>query len=770
MKFRLPSLIISLLFLLVSANAESKNQPLLTELKLEFTNFRNMSDEALKAHINIQENQPYNATEIDQSVQSLYKTKQFEFISITVEDNANGNKTAVFHLTSKAKVNEVTFKGNKKVKSKKLAEEIATKPGSSVDSSQLKQDINKLTDFYQKKGYPKAKISYELDQDRETGITNVAFKIDEGKRVTIEKIRFTGNGPINARDLKKAMHTKTWNLLAFFTGDGNFRDDEFFDDLERLRDHCKNQGYLDVKITDKDVDLNYKNGSKLTITIHIELGKRYYVGAVKISNNKLFTSERLMKRLTLKSGEPFSPEKIEHNSDILRHLYGQVGYLETYAVAERIPNLEKGDIDVNFVVHESEKFYVESIKIEGNTKTKENVIVREIALAPGDVFDLVRMENSQAVLQNTRFFDEVNMMPEATNIPGRRNLRITVKEAKTASINFGVGYSSVEQFIAFAEFSQSNFDLFNYRNWFQGGGQKFRTRFSIGNRSNELIISFEEPYICERELAFGFELFNNESRYNSVKYDLLRTGAEVYLRKRLFELVEGRVFYHIEQVRISRIASDASPLIKSQRGYRSISKGGISLTRDTRNSFIYPTEGNRVEIGTELAGGAFGGQTKYYDFYLKGFQCFQLFETGEQVLSFRGRTSAIMGYGNQKVPFFEKLYMGGPDDMRGFGYHKIGPRDSAGEPVGGKTMAFASAEYTIKLFDPVRFAVFYDIGFLNKGELNWNATQYRDDWGVGLRVFLMGAPINIDLAFPINSGTDAKKGRPEFNFKFGANF
>ena len=747
-----------------------KQQPIIDAVKIQFTNFKTVSDEAIEAHIRLRPGQPYDTTLADQSIHSLYKTKLFEFITIRLDDAPSGNKIAVFEITSKYRISELTFEGASKYKSKRLQKEIKSAVGQSLDGSQLKMDANTLIDYYQKKGYSKIKVTFDVKRDPETGEATVVFHISEGPKITISKIIFEGNEDLKQEKLRDVMKTKRWNILSFFTGAGIFKDEQFYDDLDSIREYCKNQGYLDVQLNDADVTFEYPSESRMVIVIKLNLGRRYYIGNIKISNNKLFPEDKLMKALTIKTGDVFSPEVIDENAETLRGIYGQVGYLDTYAIPERIPNLKDGTIDLNFVVHESDKFFVESVVVEGNTKTKSTVIIREIALAPGDVFDLIRMKNSQLRLQNTRYFDEVNLMPEATNIPGRRKLRIAVKEAKTASINFGVGLSNIEKFTAFAEYSQTNFDIFNYRNWFQGAGQKFRVRFSIGSRSNDFLLYFEEPWLFERELTFGFELFRNESRYTSSLYNEVRMGFEVFFRKRLFELVEGRVFYHLESVRIFNLAQNVSPLIRSEKGYRSISKVGFTALRDTRDNLIYPTEGSRLEAGTELAGGPVGGQTKYVNLFVRGAQFFPTFETGEQVLSILGRTGTIMGYGGQSVPFFERYYMGGPDDLRGFGYRKVGPRDSTGESIGGKTMAYGSIEYTVRVMEPVRIAAFYDIGFLNKGELNWNPNGYRDDWGFGLRIFMLGAPLRVDLAFPITRNKKRTSGKPEFNFSFGARF
>ncbi|MGE9292328.1 MAG: BamA/OMP85 family outer membrane protein, partial [Puniceicoccales bacterium] len=386
-----------------------------------------------------------------------------------------------------------------------------------------------------------------------------------------------------------------------------------------------------------------------------------------------------------------------------------------------------------------------------------------------------RMKSSQARLENTRFFDEVRLSPEATNIPGRRNLRITVKEGQTGNLTFGAGFSSVESIVGFVELSQSNFDIFSPGSWFQGGGQKFRLRISIGSQSNQVLLAFEEPWLWERELAGGFELYRTESNYLSVNYNELRMGATFYLRKRLFELVEGKLSYTVEDVNIKDVSTGAPLDVQQQAGNTSVSKVGFELLRDTRNNLIFPDRGTRLESLTEFAGGPLGGQTDYVRQTLSGAMWIKTFDWANQVISFRGRTGTVIPYDNNIVPFFDQYYLGGPYSLRGFQFRDVGPKQTDkskpgyGETLGGNTMAFASIEYTFQILEPLRFALFYDWGYVNSGDLNWDPSAYNDDYGFGFRILLMGAPLNIDFGFPLTSDEFNDDGM-QFNFSFGTVF
>ena len=298
---------------------------------------------------------------------------------------------------------------------------------------------------------------------------------------------------------------------------------------------------------------------------------------------------------------------------------------------------------------------------------------------------------------------------------------VDVQEGRTGHVSFGVGFSTLEKAMMYAEFRQGNFDIMKWRapHRLQGDGQKFRLRLKLGSRSNEARLAIEEPWFLNRRVAAGFEVFREKSDYQSSYYDELRAGFEIYFRKRLFELVEGRLFYSFEDVLIEDIESTSRTLwIRNDPAYqsssneiqRTISKIGLTLSRDTRDVLLFPTDGSIVTIRKEFAGGIFGGDADYGRFEIQGARFFKTFDTMEQVLSVSGRTGTLGKFDGEdaNVPFFEKFFLGGPYNLRGWDYREAGPQDSlASEPSGGNSYSYLSAEYTFKVADPLRFAFFY---------------------------------------------------------------
>ena len=729
-----------------------------------------VNEQVVRANMQVREGGELDDAMLDRDIRSLYRTGLFEFIEIKREAVSDRVFNLVVEVTPKFRVLAIRFEGNKKVKSRRLEKEIKTKPNVALDERQVKEDSEKIREYYQKTGYNQVAVNYTIERDRATSFGTVIFKIKEGERVRIADIRFAGNEHIKSKRLKKEMETKKWWMFSWLMGTGRLKDDEFDDDLDKLRDYYREQGYLDIEIAPEKITFDYPKPDRLVITIGISEGRQYRIGDITFTGNKLHPTSILRRVIRQRSGAIFTPSKLDKDVERLEDFYGHDGYLDTRAHLVRKPNVATGNIDIEYEISESEKFNVESLLIEGNTKTKSIVIVRELVLSPGDVFDTVRMKISKLRLENTRFFEDVSVTPQETNIPGRRNLRIAVKEGRTGNLSFGAGFSSLERATVFAEISQGNFDLFNRHSLFQGDGQKFRLKLSLGSLSSEVAMNFEEPYLFEQQLALGFNLFRTSSEYNSTFYTEIATGGEVYLRKRLFGLVEGRLSYTYQVISIENVSPSASPILQALAGDNPVSKVGFQLLRDTRDKIINTTSGNRIEFDTSIAGGPLGGQESFYSLELRGAQYFPVFETQTQVLALLGRAGVIQNFGDSNnVAPYNRFYLGGPTTLRGYEYREVSPRDEFGEVIGGKSYAFFSAEYSMDIVSPIRFAVFYDAGFVNKGAYDFSPANFTDNFGFGLRLFVAGSPLSLDFGIPLTADKKARQGN-QFNFSFGTRY
>lgn len=738
---------------------------------IQFLGATNVSEAVVRANMQVQEDELLDEVLIDRDIRTLYNTGLFEFIEVKRQTLANGNVNLVFELTPRFRILAVIFDGNDRLKSRRLKKQITSAENLVLDERQVKEDTEKLREYYQKKGFNRISIYYEIDRDSSTGFGTVTFHIREGDKVKVKSVNFVGNDNIKKGKLRKVMETKKWHFWSFLVGSGRFKDHEFEDDLDRLKDYYREEGFLDVAIPEEKIEYNYVSAGKLELVIHVDEGRQYRIGNIEITGSEKIPGPLLRYALRQQPGMVFSPSKLDEDAREIEKLYGRGGHLDARVTLLRIPNLQTGDIDLEYIVDEDIPYQVESVRIEGNTKSKSIVILRELVLGPGETFDMSRMEISKLRLENTRFFDDVNLAPESTNIPGRRNLKVAVREGRTGNLTFGAGFSSLERAVIFAEFSQSNFDIFNRRSMFQGDGQKFRLRLQLGDQSSEIVLSFEEPWLFERRLYGGFTLFRTTSDYNSAFYSEIRTGGEIFVRKRLFELVNGQLSYSYQIVDIDNVSITAPPPIQALAGKTNISSVAFTLERDTRDKIISTTRGNRVELRTEVAGGLFGGDVDYYKLEFRGSQFYPLFEFQQQVLAVVLRAGVVESYGDStSVPFYERFFLGGPYTLRGFEYREVGPKSPlTGEPLGGGTYGMLTLEYSADVVSPVRFAIFYDAGFVNEDAYDFSPVQYNDNVGIGLRLFVGGAPLSLDFGIPLTTDDVNDKGN-QFNFSFGTRF
>ena len=759
---------------------DTREYPKVNEVRVEFDGFQSVSEEFVFGNVQLRAGMDYNTALVDQSIRTLYGTGHFEFVEVKVETAEDGSVIVIFEVIPKYTIERIAYSGNKKYKNERLSSKGELEAGLPLDEYQVSEAADKIEAYYVEKGFPDVTVDYRIQRDEATGYAVVLYDIDEGSNVKIKGLFFEGNVAIDDKELAKVLETQKRDWLSWLTGSGRFDQKKFKEDLELLRTYYRNQGYLDITVDEDSVVLAYKSDGHLEITIPVIEGQFYTLGEMSIENATIYTTGELLSVVDVASGTAFSPEKVDAAAADIREYYTSRGYLDAGVRAERVPNMQTRAIDLVFRVRESEKFYVESIKVEGNTITKTRVIIRELALRPGDVFDLKRMNTSENRLRNTRYFGDVRMTPESTNVPGRRDLSVTVSEGRTGNFTFGAGFGSVESAVVYFELTQGNFDLFNWRSGFRGDGQKFRFRASLGSTSNEVIVAFEEPWLFEQRLAFGVELFRRESDYNSSDYNELRTGFELYLRRRLFELVEARMSYRFEIVEIFDVNMGTYPdandgiadVFQAADGEKDVvSKVGLTLLRDTRDSLMFTRRGNRTSLMSELAG--LGGDVNYLKLEARTAHFIPTFDLYEQTFSIIGRVGTVSTYSNSdEVPFYDRFYLGGPDSLRGFEHRDVGPRDNddEDEAIGGNSYGMLSFEYGFRIAEPLGLVAFYDCGFVNESDYDFSPSNYASNWGIGARIIMMGSPLKLDLGIPITVPDDAEDNGAQFNFSFGTRF
>jgi len=759
-----------------------------------------VSDSLIRANIRVKEGDLYNPNSVNDDVRNLYATGYFANIRVVEETSAQG-LTLAYVVQGKPTLTQILFAGNQRYSASKLRKKISSKVGEPLDERKLFNDAQEILKFYQKNGYQKTQVKPVPVVDEKLGRGTVTFEITEAPKVRIQDVQFIGAEAFKQSKLRRTLKTRRQWMFSWLTGSGVLKDEQFEEDKEKLADFYRQAGYIDFEL--KEVKLDQVSPKRIIIRLRVYEGVKYRVGSVELQGNKVFTTDEILSKaytregmkitrgLSMGAGQTFTPKGLARDHEALEDFYGARGYIDTVVTPERIANTEKGTIDLIYRIEEGEKSYIEKVEIKGNTKTKDKVIRRELAVAPGEVFDMVRVKLSTNRLYGLDYFEKIDAQPEPTDVPNRKNLVIGVEEKNTGEFRLGAGFSSIDALVGFLEVGQGNYDLFKppYFNG-TGAGQKIRLFLQYGTVRQDYQLTFIEPWFLNRKLALGVDLYHRELSYYSDLYDLILSGGRVSLTRTLWnDFWIGSASYTMENLGLTHMAApylttsslgipqsvDPVPSeIRREAGYRLVSKLGLSIAYDTRNSVLLPDRGQRTLFNAELAGGPFGGDSDFYRLELSSQRFIHGFFPGH-VLELSARGGVVDTYGDTPwVPLYDRFFLGGMWDLRGYKYHYVGPRDPSGvEPVGGNTYWFGSAEYSVPIIERLRLAVFYDIGNVYR-EAYSLATQgpgyhaFSDDWGVGIRLNIPGfGPLRLDYAFPI---THDKFTSGTGRFQFGVGF
>jgi outer membrane protein insertion porin family len=806
------------LVLLVASLAGAFAQSSLKISKIEIRHIgpATVSDELIRSNLRMKEGDAYVRPSVDDDVRNLYATGLFYNIRVGETNAANGMQLTYF-VQAKPRLTDIKFTGNDKYDNDKLLAKISSRVGEPLDERKLFTDCQELRKLYEKAGYQGTTVSNAVSIEESTGRGTATFEIAEARKVKIKRVEFVGATAFSQKTLRKQIKTRNRWFFSWLTGSGVYKADQFEEDREKLKEFYRDQGYIDFEI--KDVQFERPTPKTMIVKILVSEGIQYKVGNVTFKGARLLPTNAVSpaftpppipkkagpdraevalqrqfnKNFKLKEGDTFTPGGIRRNSEAIEDYYGSKGYIdvngENLRVA-KIPNTEKGTMDLEYTINEGFKSYIEKIEIKGNTKTKDRVIRRELAVAPGEVFDMVRVKVSRNRLEGLQYFDKVDARPEPTDIRDRKNLVIGVEEKNTGNLSLGAGFSSVDAVVGYVEFTQGNFDIANPP-LFTGAGQKFRARVQIGTQRKDIQTSFIEPWFLGRKLSLGVDLYHRELSYQSFEnlYDEQRTGARLSLTRALgSDFLIGSLSLGVEQVGIVNVETNSPQFILDETGRNLMLKLGASLAYDTRNHPTQPTKGQRTELFGELA----TLDRQFYKLELKSGWYFKGFMAGD-VLEIAGRVGVADSLESADVPFYERYYLGGLTSLRGYRYREIGPRESfttysydsntnlvtgtAWEPAGGNTYWFLTAEYSTPIIEKLRFAVFYDIGMVYPGTFSfspepsrgtgYDTGSYADNWGVGIRLNLPIGPLRLDYGIPITAppgiGTSGR-------FQFGAGY
>lgn len=768
-----------------------------------------VSAEQVLAQIGAKVGRELDRAALSEDVRALQRSGAYSYAETRVEPQADGGVVLWIRVAGRPKIRTLSVAGAEYLGNKKVRNLLEIGSGDRADPAVLGAKAQKVRDHYRKDFFPEAKLTWNFRPVADDpAFADVDVQVEEGRRAVVRRITFQGIRHVRAKDLRKAMTQKQSSWLSWMNNDGVYEPANLLADREAIRKAFMDQGYLGAQVGEPTYA--YVGRKKIDVAFDVVEGPLYTLADWRIEGMSAFPTNEAARGVVAASGQTAEWDAIRRGAQNVGDFYGARGYIHTEVEPVVSLDTNAATAKVAYRVAEGTLAYIQNVEIRGNSQTKDKVIRREIGVAPGEVYNEVRVRSSENRVRNLNYFSYVGTYPESTAVSNRYNVVFDVEEQRTGQFMVGAGFSSVDNVLGFVELTQGNFDLFGWPHM-TGGGQKLKLRATVGEERTDLEMSLIEPWFLNRRLSLGLDLFRHDVQNLSSDYDQVDTGGTLTLGKPFFAFNRVNWIYGLENIEIRDVEDDASDWIHREAGQtwetgveewvenedgervatttnawvqtgdgaRLKSYGTMELIRDTRNSTFVATRGFRGSVSATLAGGPFGGETDTYQFNLRLAQYVPLWF--DHVLCLRGWSSLVEEYGDSDwVPIFDRLFLGGPRNVRAFKYRKVGPKNEDKEPLGGRSAATATAEYTIPLVDRVRLAFFYDVGIVwedlfEKGSVYPEGEEedvivgdgeLYDGYGLGIRFDFPQFPIQLDYAWPVNTD-DLLGDGGRFSFSIG---
>lgn len=742
-----------------------------------------VNKEAVKAKLETKQKARFSQQEFDNDLKKL--AEEFDRVesSFRIENN---QLILQFNLWVKPIIRAITFNNNDNISTKKLRKELAIETGSEFDRELFLTAFNKLKSLYIKKGYFKAQISYKIIPLSEKNEIDIQITVEEGVSGKIEKLEFIGFTSHEEDEVTDLMVTKCYNLfLSVISQRGCYHPDMIEHDKMTLVNFFQDKGYADAKI-DIAVTPSEKK-DRIILTITLEKGKQYRIGAITIEGNSLFDSEFIMNAINCKENYAYSPEALRLSVQSITNLYGSKGYIDT--TVDMALNLrETGSVyDIHIIIDEAEQHYVGLVKVFGNTYTHNRVILHESLLCPGELFDNRRLEGTERRIANTGLFGSVNVyavesqLENDENECSYRDVFIEVEESDTGNIGLFCGFSSLDRIFGGIELTERNFNLMGLTRLVQngpgalrGGGEFTHAKVNVGDKQTAYTLQWTKPYFLDTPWFLGVDLEKSNNRALSEGYTIKTYGGNIHGTYIWNNFLKYDIHYRARHSGLSVKDSANVGLEEQEKNTGFISGVGASFIYDSTDHPRRPTCGLRSRFLYELLG--LGGNFQFMKWSYINSYYYPISSKG--TLKFRADCNFIHTYKTTlplTLPMSERLFVGGDTTVRGYRPYIIGPKIGNNEPLGGVSSYLLSEEYQHTLLRAPSLDGFFfvDAGYLSLQE--FSIGQCAASVGFGIRVEVMrGMPMTFGAGWPIHpveivDGTRYNLTQ-RFFFSMGGNF
>lgn len=702
----------------------------------------------------------YNPSTLREDLKAIYSMGYFNDVQINVTEGAKG-KNVVFKVVEKPIIASVTFSGLDELSEEDVRGAANIREHFILNPAKVNAGVEAIKELYKSKGYYNTQVTSRITFPSDEGAV-IEFTIDEGKKIYIKTISIEGNTAFDDDELLDEIETSEKGFFSWLTASGLLEMDKIKQDAGRIVAFYHNNGFLEAKIGEPVVR---QEEEWIFLTFNVEEGPRFKVGTVDLSGDLITDKTTLIDLLTIRSEEYMSRGTLREDVLAITDYYAEQGY----AFADARPDLRKSAsgnrIDVNFQIDKGELVYINRISIRGNNRTRDNVIRRELRVAEGGVFNSKALRESSQALQRLQFFEEVNITPEPTMEPSRMNINIEVKERSTGTFSIGAGYSSVDDLILMGSIAENNF---------LGRGDQLQLSANLGGSSSRYNLGYTNPHVNDSALSWGADLFDTEREYDDYTKD--STGGGIRLGYPIWEKWQIFGNYSYTDTDLSDISEDASRFITDSAKIPIMSAMKISLARDTRNKVFGATEGSKHLLSVKYAGGPFGGDAQFTKVEASTSWYFPLF--WKTTFHVKGAAGQVFENETEKLPVYERFYLGGINTVRGFEYGKISPIDpdsiSAANPdgdrIGGDKMWYTNFEIIFPILEEqgIQGLTFFDAGQVYNDDEDWSMDDFEKAVGLGFRWLSPMGPISV--VWGVNLDPKDDEDQSVFDFSIGGTF
>lgn len=742
---------------------------------IKFSGNQRIEDAAILNMVRTRPGAPISKTMIQNDIRSMYASGFFQNIQVNYVA-ATGELW--FEVEEKKTIIDITFEGNEEEKTKDLEKQVKVKKFTYLDKGKVSEDIEKIKQYYDSKGYYLAEVE-PVFTDKEKNQIVLTYKVTEYQKVMVRRIDFMGNKVFTAAQLRHVMRTKEKGFLSFLTQSGKFQEEILAYDRQMVSEIYGQKGYINVKINGPKIELAPDRRS-LTLTYFLEEGDSYNVGTVKVNGELLNKSQdELLEKTKIKGDQVADTTKIREDIFALSSVYADEGY----AYANVVPNFEffhdQKKVNITYIVQPGKQVTIREIRVTGNESNRDKVILREMQIAEGDLYNATKIRESKQNLDRLSLFKTVTFSTPKDSTGDYVDLVIQVEEKETGSFNIGAGFNTLESFQIIGRLEKRS--IFGY-------GSDISLNAQVGKRTQIFNLSYNDEHFLDTKWGMALNLFNISRRYNN--FSLTSTGGTLGFDYPLYTKGLERVRAGVSYGLINQDLEDLRPTVEKLFTSGLTSSVTFSISRDTRNKVIDASDGSFLKISEEIAGSALGGDNDFSKAEFDGRWFFPVVPTkripviSDSVVAFHINTGYVSPLEDGgKVPLFERYYPGGVFSIRGFQLRSLGPkiRVATSNDVGsfatsdfvygGNKQLIFNAEYIFPIIKPINMngVFFFDMGnAFDNGESMFTLAGQRQSAGVELRWFSPMGPLRFAWGFPLDRKDD--ESLVNFDFTFGTLF